>query len=72
MPMSKIEVSEKRLLITAVNMTSAQILAFSINGLRNFSLAFRFVFPLYQTQPQIFISRKLTKVLVVGPFIPPN
>jgi hypothetical protein len=46
---NRIEISEKRLLITAVNMTSAQIFAYSISGPRNLSLVFKFSFALYQS-----------------------
>jgi hypothetical protein len=58
--------------ITATNSTSAQVLAFSFDSAGVFTPCLNFFFRQYQGPPKIQVSSGLTKVMIMGPFIPPN
>jgi hypothetical protein len=72
LPRSSIFVRDNRVVVTAVNGTAAQALAFFIESSGNFTKCLNFFFPMYQAPPRIMVSPQLTKVLVMGPFTPPN
>jgi hypothetical protein len=72
LPRSSIAVWDNRVVVTATNGTAAQALAFLIKPSGNFTNCLNFFFPMYQAPPKIMVSPQLTKVLVMGPFIPPN
>lgn len=63
---------DNKILITGKNVTSAQVIAYSINNQGHFTNSLNYIFTNFQNTPKIQVSSKLTKVLVIGPFIPPN
>ena len=72
LPMSTIATFNNRVVVVAHNGTAAQALAFVVDQSGNFTNCLNFFFPMYQAPPQIYFSPQLTKVLVTGPFTPPN
>lgn len=72
LPMNNIYTNNNTVIITATNSTSAQVLAFTFDNNGVFSPCLNFFFPQYQGPPKIQVSSGLTKVMVMGPFIPPN
>jgi hypothetical protein len=65
-------INNRHVVVTAVNGTSAQVIAFNIEPTGNFTNCLNFFFPMYQAAPKILLSPRLTKVLIMGPFLPPN
>lgn len=72
LPNSSISVFDRQIVVTGVNSTTAQVLAFYIELSGNFTNCLNYYFPMYQNFPKIQLSPQLTKVLISGPFIPPN
>jgi hypothetical protein len=72
LPRGSIVVRDNRIVLMGVNNTAAQVLAFFIESSGSFTNCLNFYFPLYQGPSKIIVSPQLTKVLVVGPFTPPN
>jgi hypothetical protein len=65
-------VNNNQVAVSAVNGTAAQVLAFFIEPSGNFTNCLNFFFPNYQAAPKIQVSPRLTKILIMGPFTPPN
>jgi hypothetical protein len=62
-----------RIVISSTNTTAAQVLAFALDPTTNLlTNVLNFNFAGYQSLPKIQISSQLTKVLIIGPFLPPN
>lgn len=72
LPASQMYKVGSRIVITAANTTSAQVLAYSMNSSGAVKSCLNYLFNSYQGTPSIKISSNLSKVLIVGPFIPPN
>lgn len=72
LPNSSISVADNKIVVTGTNSTVAQVLAFFVESSGNFTPCLNYYFPAYQNFPKIQISPLLTKVLILGPFIPPN
>jgi len=60
-----------RLLITGANSTCAQAFAF-IDQNGTLQSIFNWTFQNYQNTPKISVSMNLTKIMIIGPAIPPN
>jgi hypothetical protein len=72
LPRRSIVVRDNRVVVTATNGTAAQVLAFFIESSGSFTNCLNFYFPMYQGPSKIIVSPQLTKVIVMGPFTPPN
>jgi hypothetical protein len=72
LPMNKIYSANNLIVITATNNTAAQVYAYSVGMNGMIRPLLNFYFPAYQSTPKILVSSNLTKVLVMGPFLPPN
>jgi len=60
-----------RIVVTGTNATSAQVFAFvDQNGTLN--TLFNWTFTQYQNTPMIKVANNASKIMIVGPFIPPN
>ena len=68
---NKLYQSQGRIVVTGTNSTSAQAFAF-IDQNGNLSTVFNWTFTKYGNTPLIKVSTNATKIMIVGPFTPPN
>jgi hypothetical protein len=60
-----------RIVVTGTNATSAQTFAFiDLNG--TLKTIFNWTFSQYQSAPMIKLSTNASKIIITGPFTPPN
>jgi len=52
--------------------TTAHVLAYSDNNSGNLTVCLNYTFTHFVNRPQIQISSNFTKILIMGPFTPPN
>lgn len=64
--------NDVRVVVTSTNSTAAQAKAFFIESTGVFTNCLDYTFAAFQSAPTIQVSSKLSKILAMGPFIPPN
>lgn len=72
LPMNKVYTANNLIVVTATNNTAGQVYAYSVGMNGMIKPLLNFYFPAYQSTPKILVSSNLTKVLIMGPFMPPN
>ena len=64
--------NDVKVVVTSTNSTAAQAKAFYIESTGAFTNCLDYTFAAFQATPSIQVSSMLSKILAMGPFIPPT